>query len=165
MKTFSRMPMTLAPIVVACSLLASCYTTDGGAFPTTGRGFVFISTPTRPVTVTLVDTCNQETFFRMDIPAQKQLTFKFIEGSGSGARGEPTKMYWEVWEAKTEFGSLKNELICPPASCRRIDVTYRTAPEDPPVDPTLLIPPDGQPSPDGPNSVAGGPQPNGKPKD
>ena len=119
----------------------------------------------RPVTVTLVDTRNQETFFRMDIPAQKQLTFKFIEGSGSGARGEPTKMYWEVWEAKTEFGSLKNELICPPASCRRIDVTYRTAPEDPPVDPTLLIPPDGQPSPDGPNSVAGGPQPNGKPKD
>ncbi len=150
---------------MATILLASCYTTDGGILPTTGRGYVYISTPTRPVTVTLVDTRTQEKFFKMDIPAGKQLTFKFIEGSGSGSRVEPTKMLWEMWEAKTEFGSLSNELICPPASCRRIDVTYRPAPEDMPEDPTLMIPPDFQDQSTGANSPNGGPQPTNRLKD
>lgn len=146
-------------------LLAGCYTTDGGILPTTGRGYVFISTPTRPVTVTLVDTRNQEKFFKMDIPAGKQLTFKFIEGSGSGSRVEPTKMLWEMWEAKTEFGSLDNELICPPASCRRIDVTYRPAPEDMTEDANLMIPADFQDQSTGANSPNGGPQPTNRLKD
>ncbi len=155
----------LTALTITATMLSGCYTTDGGLFPTTGRGFVYISTPTRPVTVTLVDTRNQETFFKMAIPAGKQLTFKFIEGSGSGSRMEPNKMLWAVWEAKTETGSLNNQMICPPASCRRIDITYRPAPEDMPEDPTLIIPPDSATATDGPNSTAGGPQPVNRPKD
>ncbi len=165
MKMLTNMPKSASALVIASCLLVGCYTTDGGMFPTSGRGYVYISTPTRPVTITLVDTRNQETFFRMDIPPGKQLTFKFLEGSGSGSRAEPTKMVWEVWDEKTEFGSLDNQLICPPSSCRRIDVSFRPAPEDLPPDPTLLIPPGIAPPIDGPNSTVGGPQPTNKPKD
>ncbi len=164
MKIITPLSKCLGALAVSTSLIVGCYTTDGGTFPTTGRGFVFISTPTRPVTVTLVDTRTQESFFKMDIPPGKQLTFKFIEGSGSGSRVEPTKMIWEMWEAKTEFGSLDNELICPPASCRRIDVTYRPAPEESPTDPTLLIP-GSEDQAGGANSTNGGPQPTNRLKD
>lgn len=156
---------SLLTMTLAATMLAGCYSPAGGAFPTSGRGFVYISTPTRPVTITLVDTRNQETFFKMAIPAGKQLTFKFIEGSGSGSRMEPTKMLWAVWEANTQNGSLDNQMICPPASCRRIDITYRPAPEDMPEDPTLIIPPDSLTPTDGANSTAGGAQPENRPKD
>lgn len=156
-------------IALACAAttatIVGCYSPSGGAFPTSGRGFVYISTPTRPVTVTLVDTRNNEPFFKMDIPPGKQLTFKFIDETGSGARAEPSKLLWEVWDAKTEFGSLSNQLICPPSSCRRVDVTYRTAPEDVPEDPTLLVPTDATPPTSGPQSPAGGPLPINRPKD
>ncbi len=155
----------LAIGIAAATLLTGCYTPSGGFNPGTGRGFVYISTPTRPVTITLVDTRNGEPFFKLDIPAGEQLTFKFVEGSGTGSRIEPTKMMWAVWEAKTEFGSLNNQLICPPASCRRIDVSFRPAPEDPPTDPTLLIAPDSVIPTAGPESPAGGPQTPNRPQD
>lgn len=151
--------LTIATCVVGC------YSPAGGAFPTSGRGFVYISTPTRPVTIAVVDTRTNEPFFAMDIPPGKQLTFKFIEGTGSDARADPTKMLWEVWDAGTEFGSLSNQLICPPASCRRIDVTYRPAPEDVPDDPTLLVPPAAAAPKSGPQSPAGAPLPVNRPKD
>ena len=165
MKICTPISRCIAALTMTTALLTGCYAPDGGFMPSSGRGFTFISTPTRPVTVTLVDTRSQEMFFKMDIPAGKQLTFKFIEGSGSGSRAEPTKMIWEMWEAKTEFGELDNQLICPPASCRRIDVTYRPAPEDMPEDPTLLIPPDFQDQTVGANSPNGGPQPTNRTKD
>ncbi|MSQ90162.1 MAG: hypothetical protein EXS01_02045 [Phycisphaerales bacterium] len=161
-------PKTLFSVLATSALstlvLVGCYTPAGGFNPGTGRGFVYISTPTRPVTVTLIDTRNQESFFALAIPSGKQLTFKFVEGSGDGARAEPSEMLWEVWDANTQTGSLDNQLICPPASCRRIDVTYRPAPEDHPADPTLLIPPDSAQT-WGPNTPAGGPQPLDRPKD
>ncbi|MSR44440.1 MAG: hypothetical protein EXS15_03655 [Phycisphaerales bacterium] len=151
--------------VTGAMLLVGCYTPAGGFNPSTGRGFTYVSTPTRPVTVTLIDTRNNEAFFKLDIPAGKQLTFKFVEGSGSGSRANPTSMMWEVWDAKTEFGSLDNQLICPPSSCRRIDVSFRPAPEDAPMDPTLLIPQSNEQPASGPNSPAGGRQIPNRPKD
>ncbi len=165
MKSLTSIALASLWAVAFFALLVGCYTPAGGFNPGTGRGFVYISTPTRPVTITLVDTRNGEAFFKLDIPVGEQLTFKFVEGSGTGARMEPTKMLWSVWEAKTEFGSLNNQLICPPESCRRIDVTYRPAPEDPPVDPTLLIPPDSAAPTSGPDTPAGGAQLPNRPKD
>ena len=142
-----------------------CYQPGGGWFQTSGRGFVYISTPTRPVSITVIDTRNGEPFFHMDIPPGKQLTFKFIDHDGSGPRAEPSKMLWEVWDANTEFGSLNNQMVCPPGSCRRIDVTYRPSPEDLPPDPTLIIPPDAQSPPPGPNTPEGGTRTPDRPQD
>ena len=155
----------IAAAVVATLLPMACYQPRGGWFSTSDRGFVYISTPTRPVSITIIDTRNGEPFFHMDIPPGKQLTFKFVEGSGSGSRSEPTKMLWEVWDAKTEFGSLHNQMICPPASCRRVDVSFRPSPEDPVPDPTLIVPPEAQPESPGPGTVEGGVRTPDRPQD
>ncbi len=154
----------LLAFTIAASIPA-CYQPGGGWFSTTDRGFVYISTPTRPVSITLVDTRNGEPFFHMDIPAGKQLTFKFVEGEGSGPRAEPTKMLWEVWDAHTEFGSLHNQMVCPPRACRRIDVTFRPSPEDPPPDPTLIVPPASVPPSPGSDAPEGGTPTPDRPKD
>ncbi|MBM4101382.1 MAG: hypothetical protein FJ256_03850 [Phycisphaerae bacterium] len=134
----------LAVAALAASCLCGCYSTDGAFMPSTGRGFTYVSTPTQPVTVTLVDTRTNESFYKMDIPAGQQLTFRFSDGTSTSdsAKALPVTMSWGMWIAGDQVGSLSNQMTAPPASCRRIDITYRTPPEDPPPDPTLLLPPD-----------------------
>jgi hypothetical protein len=159
------LPASAVAMVVAAIALQGCYQPGGGWLSTTDRGFVYISTPTRPVSITLIDTRNNEPFFHMDIPPGKQLTFKFIDVEESGERNEPSKMLWEVWDAPTEFGSMNNQMICPPRSCRRIDVNYRPAPEDPLPNPSLIVPPAVQPPSPGPNSPEGGTRASDRPQD
>jgi hypothetical protein len=139
----SRIHTITVVSLVACSV-CGCYSPDGAFMPSTGRGFTYISTPTQPVTVTLIDTRTNESFYKMDIPAGQQLTFRFSDGTttNDSAKAKPVTMSWGMWAAGDQVGSLRNQMTAPPASCRRIDITYRTAPEDPPPDPTLLLPPD-----------------------
>ena len=73
-------------------------------------------------------------------------------------------MQWQLFDETSTFGKLSNQMTVPPASCRRIDLTLRPAPENPPVpddeqmqiyDPMLKEPwwtPEG------------GPMPNSKPR-
>lgn len=157
--------VVVAAALAVGTILSACYQPGGGWFSTSDRGFVYISTPTRPVSITLIDTRNGEPFFHMDIPPGKQLTFKFVEGTGSGSRLQPSKLLWEVWDAHTEFGSLRNQMVCPPRSCRRIDVSFRPVPEDPLPDPTLIVPPDSVPPSPGPDSPEGGLHTPGQPRD
>ena len=110
-------------------LAAGCYSPDGGLMPSTGRGFVYQSTPMQPTTVSLIDTRTQEAFFSMDIPPGKQLQFNFLSGGGDDPVYTPDRMVYAVWEIGNQIGTLDNQLTCPPASCRRIDVTFRKAPE------------------------------------
>lgn len=135
-------PLAFAALAACC--LIGCFSPDGGLMPTTGRGFTYISTPTQPVTVTLIDTRTNESFYKMDIPAGQQLTFRFSDGTttNDSAKAKPVTMSWGMWAAGDQVGSLSNQMTAPPASCRRIDISYRTPPEDPPPDPTLLLPPD-----------------------
>lgn len=129
------MPSTaLLPIsVVSLLVLGGCYAPDGGVAPSTGRGFTYISTPYMPLTVTIVDTRTEEPFFVMAIPPGQQLTFKFLDGEGDDSTWTPDRMQWELFPEKSGFGQLSNQLTCPPAHVRRIDLTLRPAPEDPPV--------------------------------
>ncbi|MGA1516980.1 MAG: hypothetical protein ACO396_04330, partial [Phycisphaerales bacterium] len=62
--------------------IPACYAPDGGFMPATGRGFTYVSTSFKPLTVTLVDVRTEEPFFVMAIPPGQQLTFKFLEGKG-----------------------------------------------------------------------------------
>ena len=131
-----RAPMRSLLRASALPLLAlgACYSPDGGIMPSTGRGFVYISTPMQPTSVAVVDTRTQEAFFAMDIPPGKQLTFNFIEDGGDDPVYSPARMVYSVWDAGNQIGTLDNQLTCPPASCRRIDVSYRKAPEWPEPD-------------------------------
>ncbi|MFO0783695.1 MAG: hypothetical protein U0636_08410 [Phycisphaerales bacterium] len=118
--------------------LSGCYTTSGGYYPHTGGGFTYISTSSLPVTVAVINVCERDEnhpngtpFFIMEIPPGKQLTFNFEESGGDDQAKRPSRMMYSVWVADTMTGSLENQLSCPPAACRRIDVSYRPAPEAP----------------------------------
>jgi hypothetical protein len=134
-------PLILVAAMAATALLASCYTPAGGVMTGSNRAYVYISTPTRPTTVTIMDTCTNEPFFHYAIPPGKQLTFRFVQGSGDEPRTRPDKMIWEVADAPMKFGGLSNQLTCPGSWCRRIDVTFRPGPEPMPTNPGELVPP------------------------
>ena len=119
----SRMFMSCCILLVL--LVAGCYSPSGGAMPHTGRGFVYISTPLQPLTVTIVDTRTEEPFFLMEIPPGKQLTFDFIEDKGDDPVYRPARMRYEVFTAGTQTGRLRNQMTVPGADSRRIDVTVR----------------------------------------
>jgi hypothetical protein len=136
----ARSVVILAAVAVA-PLLTSCYTPAGGIMTGSNRAYVYISTPTRPTTITVMDTCTNQPFFHYAIPPGKQLTFRFVEGGGDHPRERPDKMIWEVADAPMKYGSLSNQLTCPAAWCRRIDVSFRPGPEPLPTNPGELVPP------------------------
>jgi rhodanese-related sulfurtransferase len=123
----------LAPMLAAVLAVGGCYAPDGGFMPASGRGFTYISTPFKPLTVTLVDVRTEEPFFVMAIPPGQQLTFKFLEGKGDDEIWTPDLMEWELFDEPSSMGGLGNAMTVPPANCRRIDLSLRPAPENPPV--------------------------------
>ena len=129
-------PVATASLLASIAVVAGCYSTSGGFMPHTGGGFTYESTSLLPTTVTLLDGCkrtdshpNGTPFFIMEIPPGKQLTFNFEEDGGDDPAVRPARMMYSVWKKGTQTGSLENVLSCPPASCRRIEVSYRPAPE------------------------------------
>jgi hypothetical protein len=108
--------------------LASCYSPDGGFMPTSGRGYTYISTSMQPLTVSVTDVRTEEKFFVMEIPPEQQLTFNFLEGGGDDPVYTPDRMVYAVWAAGKQTGKLDNQLTCPPASARRIDIDIRKGP-------------------------------------
>lgn len=128
--------LAIASIMASVAVVAGCYSTSGGFLPHTGGGFTYESTSLLPTTVTVLDSChrteahpNGTPFFIMEIPPGKQLTFNFEEDGGDDPANRPARMMYSVWKKGTQTGSLENVLSCPPASCRRIEVSYRPAPE------------------------------------
>jgi len=135
--------MRAAPslVLAAClstTFLAGCYSPAGGYYPRSNSTFTYISTPSTPVTVTVLDVRSNEAFFRMEVPVGKQLTFHFVSGGGDEPVYRPDHMQWELFDAGTTIGSLTNRVSCPPANSRRIDLAYRPsleyAPEPPETD-------------------------------
>jgi len=146
MTTFRTLVASTALVAVIAA--AGCYAPDGGFMPASGRGFTYVSTPMKPLTITLVDVRTEEPFFAVAIPPGQQLTFRFLEGKGDDPVWTPDRMQWELYPKVTTMGQLSNQMTCPPASCRRIDVSIRQAPEDPEVQPheqPLTRDPDGKP--------------------
>jgi hypothetical protein len=138
---FPARPLLLTAAAAAIAPLASCYTPAGGLMTGSNRAYVYISTPTRPTTITIMDTCTNQPFFHYAIPPGKQLTFRFVEGGGDHPQERPDKMIWEVADAPMKYGSLSNQLTCPASWCRRIDVSFRPSPEPIPKNPGELVPP------------------------
>jgi hypothetical protein len=154
----------LLSLPLAAVLLTGCYAPDGGVMPTTGRGFTYVSTPYMPVTVSVIDTRSEEPFFVMAIPPGQQLTFRFIEGGGDDQVWTPDRMQWELFAQKSYSGSLNNQLTCPPANARRIDVALRESPEEPPTPDTERLRVDQFGTGEKPEwwTPAGGPLPTGR---
>ena len=125
--------------IALLSTIASCYNPGGGFMPASGRGFTYISTSMQPLTVTVVDVRTQKAFFSMEIPPGQQLTFHFLPGGGDDPVSTPDRMVYAVWVAGTQDGKLDNQLTCPPAAARRIDVDIRKGPIWPEPDATTRL--------------------------
>ena len=101
----------LALISMVTILLAGCYNPRGAFYAHVGQAATYWSTESLPATITIVDTRTGEPFFTVEIPVGKQLVIDFKE--------------------------LRNGITVPDSFSRRIDVSYRAAPEyaDTPDDP------------------------------
>ncbi len=125
-------------VTVGCCVamtLAGCHLPGGGLLAGTGSSMTYYSTEFRPTTITLVDTRTDEPFFSIEIPVGKQLTLQFHEGTGHDPLASPDLMTYSFFGIGTTVGRLRESLSVPNALSRRLDVSYRDAPERPPPRP------------------------------
>jgi hypothetical protein len=113
----------LAPAAAALlSLLGGC---------TEGEKLTYVSTPTVPQTVTLVNTTTGEQIWSYDIPPDQALTVHFINRPSTATELGYDEMTWAVGPAGNQPPAPVNRMKVPPPTSRRIDVTVRPGPELP----------------------------------
>jgi hypothetical protein len=120
---------TALAVVASTFTLGGCYGPRGNWYPYSGNGYTYESSEMQPVTITIFDTRTEEPFFKLEIPAGKQLTLNFLEGKGDDPVLRPDRMVYSVWNENTMTGRLTNQLTCPPIGSRRIAYEIRATPE------------------------------------
>lgn len=124
----------------AASLLAGCYTEGGGQMSM--DRFTYVSTPSQPKTITLVDTRTFESIWSIDVPVGQQVAVQFIKDS-KGEEGvtpdayRPDIMRWSLMKAYNTSGELDNAIAVPPSYCRRLEMKLRPSPEMPDATATI----------------------------
>lgn len=119
----------LTMCVAGAMALFGCHAPGGGFLPFTGGSSTYYSTESRPTTITLIDTNTEEAIFSIEIPVGKQLSLDFVADAGDDSVLTPDLMRYQIFEIGTRVGRLRNALTVPGAASRRIDVTFRQAPE------------------------------------
>jgi hypothetical protein len=117
----------LAPLA-ASLVLAGCAYTPGGPLKSNDQ-FTYESTVYQPVNVALVDTRTSETIWSMEVPVGRKVTVRFYHDKTEGYEDYPDLMKWEVQGDEDFNGILRSKITVPDRWSRRIDVTYRDAPE------------------------------------
>ena len=120
---------TLGLISVVTILLAGCYNPRGAFYSHVGQAATYWSTESLPATITIIDTRTSEPFFTVEIPVGKQLVLDFQDGEGDDDLLTPDLMRYDVMPLGQTTGTLRNGITVPDRFSRRIDVTYRPAPE------------------------------------
>jgi len=91
--------------------------------------FTYVSTPYEPITITLIDTRDNQEFWSADVPVGKKLTIRFYPNKGEGSDYAPDVMRWSIYDNKIKQTRLRNQMTVPPANSRRIDMALREGPE------------------------------------
>lgn len=120
-----RLLLTISTMLLLCG----CYYPRGAWYAHVGQAATYWSTESRPTTITILDTRTMEPFFTVEIPVGKELVLNFKEGEGDNEVQTPDLMLYEVFELGKTTGTLHNSMSIPDRFSRRIDVTYRPAPE------------------------------------
>ncbi len=128
-----------AAAAAATACVAGCYTPGPGMLSSSDSACTYYSTESQPTTVTLVDTRTEEPIFAVEIPPGRQLTVDFLEGKGNDPVNTPDLMRYEVFPLGTKFGKLHNAMTVPNRYSRRLDVSFRAAPEASPAPPEELL--------------------------
>lgn len=106
--------------------------------------FTYFSKPYTPATVTLVDTRTGENLWSYEVPVGRQLTLRFYKIQKTKDEAMPDLMRWDDYPQGKEQAILRNTMQVPPASGRRLELTYRKTPEYGPralLEPELSAPP------------------------
>jgi hypothetical protein len=122
---------------LVCGLAGLTLTAGAGCFYEGGPRysadrFTYVSRAWAPKTVTLQDTRTGETLWTVEVPVGQQLVVGFKEGSGPNEY-KPDEMVWALMDAGRRGGQLENRVAAPPRDVRRLDVSLRPAPENPPL--------------------------------
>ena len=135
------MTRLLALPLLAC--LAACTYEPGGG-QSSNDTFTYRSTAQLPQNVTVVNTCTGEKVATFEVPVGQQLVVKFLNRKNS-EEGAQDVMRWEIMDwGRLNITPLGNQQMVPPASCRRLDVSYRAIPESTrvvPKAPEPIVPP------------------------
>ena len=132
--------MTTTPLrILSLAALTGVLALGGCGYKPGGKSisldeFTYISEPYQPITLQLVDTRTGEIFWEYEVPVGKQLTLRFFENREPDNPYTPDLMRWELFDTPQGFGSLRNTMLVPPASARRIDYHLRETPEFAPVE-------------------------------
>lgn len=124
-----RNALALAAACGAAFLISGCYSPGGGMMPRAGGAMTYYSTERSLKTVKIIDIRDNEEFFTIDIPPDKQLVIQFDKGKGDDPVQTPDLMRYEVMVMGTSMGSLHNAMTVPNAASRRIDVYVSQGPE------------------------------------
>jgi hypothetical protein len=125
------MPAALAASVALCAGGCSLMEMRPSGKMRSLDEFTYVSTPYQPITITLIDTRDNQEFWSTDVPIGKKLTIRFYKNKGEGSAYAPDIMRWSIYDQKTHSTRLRNQITVPPADSRRIDYTLREGPEYP----------------------------------
>lgn len=130
-------PTTLGPAMLRVALVAALAPALGGCFGHRPGGnmrsndmFTYDSTSHLPVSVALVDSRTDAPLWEVDVPVGQRLVVQFMpEGAKQSSVETPDLMRWELYPTKNSTSFLRNAMPVPGSGVRRLDVTYREAPE------------------------------------
>lgn len=92
--------------------------------------YTYVSTTYQPKTISIIDTRTGQTVWTTDIPVGQQLAMRFYADDDDD--GQDT-LRWELMPAGKHWGDMTNVDPVPPVGARRVDMTLRPSPEDPPA--------------------------------
>lgn len=132
---------SLAALALCAGLLGGCYTEGGGQMSM--DRFTYVSTPSQPKTITLVDTRTFESIWSIDVPVGQQVALQFMKNpkNREGIPPDPYRpdlMRWSLMKAYDMGGDLDNSIAVPPSYSRRLEMKLRPSPEMP--DPAATLP-------------------------
>jgi len=117
-----------ATALALCAVLlptGGCFYTRGGPWYSGNAPLTYVSTPTSPKTVSVIDTRTGETVWSMDVPAGKKLVLKFDENENEG-QALSASMDWRLFDDPDQIrGGMTDSTPAPPVSARRVDMTLR----------------------------------------
>jgi len=123
--------------LVAAGVLGGCNTYKPGGALQSHDTFTYFSEAHTPATVSVIDTRTKEAIFVNEVPVGKQLVIRFYDDIKTENQLRPASMRWEVMEQDKTGGELDSIMAVPGRDSRRVDVTYRKAPEYPPAAPRV----------------------------